>query len=1354
MAPVHTRRPTASELHRGWLTLVDADGPFLAVPPLKRVWPHGMPALGADRLDALRAAKQAFDHAWEDVDLDPDNEAVRAKYTNARDEWVQAVLGDVVGWRELLVWGPENIRGVSIRSPNRQVTVAPTAALSGPDGLAALVSVVERSEDLRAAGTDGWAANAIDRMAEMLRRAGVEIGVVTDGRWWALVCARPKATVTSGIVDALTWVEEPLARDAFLTLLGRQYLIGGATDERLPWLFNESVAAAEEVTEALGAQVRRAVQWLIQAFAETAAESRRRGLADPLPADPDETYAAAVTVMMRVVFLLFAEERGLLPQSLLFRAGYGVSDELDALERRVLDEGEESLDSTFLTWHRLLATSQALYQGASFEDMRMPAYGGSLFDPDRFGFLTATNDNGTLALPVSDRVLLHLLRAVQIAQLGAAGARRISFREIDVEQIGYIYENLLGYTCVTVCRDVLVGLVGLVGASRAAPEVPLSVLEALAAAYPGPAALAAAIVGWLKENRPGARPLRVHALAKLLASNPTEDAERELRAISADDEKLRSRLRRWAAITRRDLRGRPTIVLDGGLLVTETPSRRNAGAHYTPSDLAMEVVAHALKPLCYSPGPYQTPDENAWKPLGPGELLRLKVVDIAAGSGAFLVAAARYLGDRLVEAWIEEDPANAHQRDLRQHAIREVVARCIYGADINAMAVEMCKLSLWLVSLDPHLPFSFVDDKILHGNSLLGLVSLRQLRSLHIDPPEHVQPRLATLDMDRELRRVIALRTELAGEVKEHDPQRSTNAKRRQLALQRALTAQLTEIADGVVAAGLKLGGKPGRALDDAYADLADAVGKALPPDGDDQDSEALRQIIDEGLTPIVQTDYRRWKPLHWVLEVPDVMIGHGGFDAVIGNPPFLGGQKLTGAMGMDVRDWFVNQVAGGARGSADLAAYFLLRAARLLRPAGTLGLLATNTLAQGDSRAVGLDQLVAQGMTLTRAVQSSPWPSASANLEYAAVWGVQGPVAEAAHRTADGIVVPRISTLLEPAGQVEGAPARLVENANIAFIGCYVLGMGFVLEPEEAQEWITEDARDCEVLFPYLNGEDLNSRPDCSPSRWVIDFNDRCEICARRHPVPFDRVRSAVLPERRNNNRKIYRDNWWLFAERRPALRRAITPMHEVLVIALVSKSVMPMRVPTGQVFSHMLGVFATDSYADQAVLSSSLHQLWAITYGSTLETRVRYTPSDVFETFPRPTATPRLIEAGKKLDIERREIMLRRQLGVTKLYNLVNDPGLPDGDDPDVARMRRLHIELDQTVLAAYGWSDVVLDHGFHTYRQMIRWTFSPAARVEILDRLLAESLRRAAAQPKQGKRVANARKGLVNETQGTLL
>ncbi|MGP9017545.1 Eco57I restriction-modification methylase domain-containing protein [Streptomyces sp. BR1] len=1325
-----TYAPTAGGLHRAWLELVDTDGPFLAVPALERVWPQGIPQPNTRALDALKDAKPAFEKAWEHWDTHRDDEAALDLYREARDTWVDTVL------RQGLRWGTSYTAPApataEVRSPDYTVTVRADGALTHTETAGALVLVTDPVDSLRDPLTDGWSASPIDRMEELLRAAAVPIGVVTDGRWWAIVSARPQTMVASGIVDAQDWISEPPTRNAFIELLQRKTLVGGKATDRLTELFGESVTAAEKITEALGTQVRRAVELIVQAMSEGGLDAVRRGEPDPLPARRGEVYEAAVTVMMRVVFLLFAEERGLLPENQLFAMGYGISDELDQLDARQNEEGDQPLDATHLTWHRLLATSQALYQGATFEDLRLPEYGGSLFDPTRFPFLTACNSQGALAIAVSDRVMLEVLRAVQIAQL-TGGARRISFRDIDVEQIGYIYEGLLGYSCEN-AEEITVGLTGSPGSE---PEVPLTTLEELATAKRTEAALADAILAWIKQHQPAAKPPTKAALTKALQADDTlDDTEIALRDLT-DDADLRDRLRPFIGIIRRDLRNRPLVVEPGGVLLVETPSRASAGAHYTPRDLAEEVVRHALEPLVYSPGPHQTADQDAWRLVSPEEILDLKIADIACGSGAFLVAAARYLADRLVEAWQREGAAYGRTpHDLRVHAIRTVVATCLYGADINGMAVEMCKLSLWLVSLDPKLPFSFVDDKVLHGNTLLGLTDARQLRELNIDPDAGGdQISLFDIDVDSTLDRAARLRRQLATEVNEQDPQRSAATKRRQWREYQKLTVRLADAADAVVAAGLKWGGKPGKQLHEAYSTLRIAVELAYPIGGGVPNRTMIDGILKAGLTPTVTTDYARWKPLHWILAVPDVM-ERGGFDAVIGNPPFLGGSKITGAMGTNIRDWFVNILAGGRRGNADLAAYFFLRAFTLLTVRGGLGLIATNTIAQTDTRQVGLDQLGASGFVITRATQSRPWPVASANLEYAAVWGTRNVVSPAAARVvaegADLVEVTRISTLLEAGGRVEGTPFPLAENEGLAFNGCKVDGLGFVLDPEEAAAWIENDPQNEEVLFPYPDGKkDINGSPTLNASRWIIDFNQMSEDAAKKYDLPYARVQELVKPVRAKNNRKARRERWWLFAEQAPGMRKAIAELDEVLVIVLVSSMVMPMRVPARQVISHKMAVFATDSYVDQAVFSSSIHQLWAIKYGATMRSDVNYSPTDVVLTFPRPQAQVALDGVSRMLDSVRRETMLRRGFSLTDLYNRINNPAIADSADPDVARLREIHVELDRAVMAAYGWNDVPLDHGFHTYRQAQRWTVSPAARVEILDRLLEENHRRAGSQ-----------------------
>ena len=1399
-------RVSVPEAHRRWLALVDRDGPFLAVPPLVRVYASGMPPLSEAARQVLRDAKPAFDRAWDAWHEAALDEAARAPgvtrlapardgaaphapgpeapaptlaaYRAARDTWVRIVLTEVLGWGERYAEAadapPELVRRCTAHSPDGRRAAAPTGLLRAGERVGALVLVVDPVDSLRDPLADGWTASAIDRMEGMLRAAqagpdqeACTIGLVTDGRWWAVVSVAPGTMVASGIVDAQTWTEEPATRDAFAELLGVRRLLGGKSEERLPALFADSVLAAEEITEALGVQVRRAVELLVTAFSEAGVRAREAGAPDPLPEDAGLVYDAAVTMMMRVVFLLFAQERDLLPQGALFEAGYGLTGVLDDLEARSLSEGAEPMDATRLTWHRLLATSRALAAGAAFEDVRLPAYGGSLFDDARFPFLTATTGSGALAVTVSDRVMLHVLRAVQVAHVGRQ-ARRISFRDIDVEQIGYIYEGLLGYTA----RRATGTIVGLVGSQGDEPEIPLDVLDDLAEEHADDPALASAILAWVKDNQPSATPPTKATLAKALtAGDSMEDAERSLLAVSRD-KGVRDHLRPWIGAIRRDLRNRPYVVLPGGLYVAETPSRRNAGAHYTPRALAEEVVRHALEPLVFRPGPYQTPDSSVWRRLTPSDILALKVADIACGSGAFLVAAARYLADHLMEAW-EQDGiaerflASGHgPQELESRALRDVVAHCLYGVDINPMAVEMCKLSLWLVSLDARLPFSFVDDKILTGNSLLGITDIRQIAELHIDPAAASATPIFSLDdrgamvvltdLHERLERVAERRRELTTPVVEDDPQRSTNAKRQTLRRNDVDLKVPRLLADAVIAAGLGAGGRPGRARTEAYEALREAVARAYPADGSGR-PDMLRAIVDRGLTPVVPTDYEHWRCLHWLLELPDVM-EHGGFDAIVGNPPFLGGQKLTETSGTNVREWCVSVIAGGKRGSADLGAYFFLRVFSLLRSTGTLGLIATNTLAQGNTRKVGIDQMVKQGFTITRAIRSRPWPGRTVNTEYAVVWGTRGPVSDDTPRICDGAQVRRISTLLEAVSTVEDKPKRLGANSRLAFQGCIVLGEGFILDPEEARSWIDEDPRNAEVLFPYLDGKDLNSRPDASASRWVIDFGMRSQEEAEKYSLPFGRVVDLVKSQRDKVKIEYRKKYWWRFAAWAPAMRKAIKDLREVLVIARVSKSIMPLRVPREYVFHDKLVVFANSQLDFLAVLSSVPHQLWAIKFGTTRRTDPTYTSSTIFETFPRPHLTESseqtLGTIGCTLDTERREIMLRRQLGLTALYNKVNDPALEDSADPDVARLRVIHRELDEAVMAAYGWDDVALDHGFHEYRKMTRWTISPAARVKVLDRLLALNHERAAAEAAQSPgAAAPARRPTPRRRRGTV-
>ncbi|MDQ6783037.1 MAG: hypothetical protein M3063_06275, partial [Actinomycetota bacterium] len=199
-----------------------------------------------------------------------------------------------------------------------------------------------------------------------------------------------------------------------------------------------------------------------------------------------------------------------------------------------------------------------------------------------------------------------------------------------------------------------------------------------------------------------------------------------------------------------DHRGLPAVALPGARYLAPSTRRAATGAHYTPRSLATDIADNTLEPLVYRPGPLETARREEWRLRPSTEILALRVADIAMGSGAFLVAACRYLADRLVEAWDAEGRADATRavrrragrslatdaevEDVLLNARRLVAEHCLYGVDINPLAVEMAKLSLWLVTMDRERPFGFLDDRLRAGDTLLGLVSVDQLETLHMDP--------------------------------------------------------------------------------------------------------------------------------------------------------------------------------------------------------------------------------------------------------------------------------------------------------------------------------------------------------------------------------------------------------------------------------------------------------------------------------------------------------------------------------------------------------------------------------------------------------------------------------------------
>jgi len=657
--------------------------------------------------------------------------------------------------------------------------------------------------------------------------------------------------------------------------------------------------------------------------------------------------------------------------------------------------------------------------------------------------------------------------------------------------------------------------------------------------------------------------------------------------------------------------------------------------------------------------------------------------------------------------------------DERLATARRIVAeRCLYGVDKNTMAVEMARLSLWLITLAKNKPFTFLDSNLRCGDSLLG-VNLQQLQSLAMDAKDVRQMNF----MEQAMERAITLTLNKRREISMHLEQSAIDADEKAHKLSSANdTMQLLKLGgDLLIAIALA---EPKRRADLRNSLLYDyellivaAEDAHIHPLTAAEKQREHQQNI-EKLRATTNDLLRERTPFHWPLEFPEVFAGGGaeaGFAAIVGNPPFQGGKKITGVLGTDYRDYMVKYLANNKNGSADLCAYFFLRAAALTRRNGMNALLATNTIAQGDTREVALDELTAANWTITRAIPSRKW-SGEANLEVAYVWLWHG--LWSGQIILNDLDVEGITPFLTIAGHAQGNPYKLEANQNEAFIGSVIGGIGFVVSPEEAQHLIRKEKKNEEVLFLYLNADDVNSRPDQSPSRWVINFHDWPLEQAEFYPHCMQIVREKVKPQRDNLNRKVYRERWWQYAEKCLTLYDTLKNLNTAWVIPRVSKYMICAQEPIDIVFSDATVVIASESKAYFALLQCTFHENWSRINGSSMRTDLRYTLTDCFQTFSFPPNMEQIEDIGERYYTHRQSIMLARQEGLTSTYNRFHNPAEYTSD---IVHLRELHSEMDEAVARAYGWEDLRLEHGFHETKQGLRYTISEAARREVLDRLL---------------------------------
>ena len=1022
--------------------------------------------------------------------------------------------------------------------------------------------------------------------------------------------------------------------------------------------------------------------------------------------------------MMRLVFVLSAEERGLL---LLGDPTYDAHYAISSLRAQLAEEDAKVLEHRMSAWSRLLAMFRAVYAGIGHPDLHMPAMGGSLFDPDRFEFLEGRKRGTTWRtepadpLPIDDRTVLLLLEAIQIFK-----GRTLSYRALDVEQIGHVYEGLLERTV-----DHVHGVTLQLKASAKVGTCLSSLRELEQARERGDDALIKLLEDKTERS--------ASAIGNDLPYNTDQSDISELLSSCRGDVELRDRIRPFVRLIETDPWGFPLVHHEGAIVVVHGSDRRETGTHYTPKSLTEKIVKETLDPVVYR-GPAEGVPRAEWQLKTPAEILDLKICDPAMGSGAFLVQVCRWLAERLLESWASEEDKGRHidveghvledaddvseplPRDPEERATlarRMIAEKCLYGVDMNPLAVELAKLSLWLTTLAKGRPFGFLDHNLKSGDSLLGISNLEQLIELDINPKQRGQLRLFGRSLRKSVEEATALRTRLreipVRDITDVEAMAQLDGQSRRIL---DLPKLVGDAFVGGVLANKKATDRSARietiaALsDDAAAENSSAIA-------------TLEHIASEDLA-VGEPNGRPRRPFHWPLEFPEVFgRENGGFDVFVGNPPFMGGKQIASKLGGAYLN-FLDFVRNHVKGSPDLVVFFFLRAASLLRIGGCYGLIGTSGIRHTGNRVVGLDQLHEKGFTIFNAVSALRWPG-TANVEVSIVSSASGDWV--GPKVLDGKIKPVISTALTSEPTI--IPKALKSLTSLRSDGFKFMGEGFVLSRQEKDNLLNTEAKAKEIIFPYFTGDDLASLPDLSrPNEYAIDFGEMTKQEAQYFPETFARIRETVKPIRDAQTGQIHQDCFWKYWDMRPKLRAHQLTGKSYLVCPSTTKYLFFRRQIGRVVLSQKVKVLLVDGFDSFAVVQSTFHNEWV---RSTSGTRgggiVEYSLGKSFGTFAFPDGeSDKADKYGRDFYELREEICKERQTGPTDLMNEFHSPGSAEAK---ISSLRQKLVDLDNYVARLYGWNDLELGHEFHEVPYLpendrLRFTISEAARLEVLHRL----------------------------------
>lgn len=503
-------------------------------------------------------------------------------------------------------------------------------------------------------------------------------------------------------------------------------------------------------------------------------------------------------------------------------------------------------------------------------------------------------------------------------------------------------------------------------------------------------------------------------------------------------------------------------------------------------------------------------------------------------------------------------------------------------------------------------------------------------------------------------------------------------------------------------------------------------VGDSLTGSFHKTDTDNYEQL--EILKKLISTNLFDWRN-----EFPEVF-KKGGFDAITGNPPFVGGHKLAQTYGKDYKK-FLSCYYSPKSGLADLSAFFFLRAWELLAPKGCIGLIATNTISQGNTRRVALEKILKNNGIIYRADTTKKWRG-KASLAVSIVYITSNKNFRAKPVLNGKLVVAISSSLNESISDNQNfKPHALESNKNICFTGPEISGSGFLVPYEQAELLLSKSPHYSIVLKPYITGTDIVSKPRIDNRRMVIDFDSmplkketvsehtnkhNKTLTAEDFPELLKIVEQKVKPIREASSNKKLAKMWWQFSSKAVNLNKAIKRLDRIIVCSLTSKY-FAFRVikPSNYVFSILVKVFASDCWGVFAFLSSSIHDFWARLFCSTLEDRLRYTTTEIFETLPMPKSLSALKQLGESFHNNRQKSMISLNTGLTGFYNKFHDQ---KNWDTIIKNLRDEQVEIDNTVIASYNWNDIRLEHDFYetTYGKL--FTISDKAKKELFLRLIS--------------------------------